>query len=601
MLRTLWVFTLLALACAEPSPRNTLAPVAKAPPAPIAADPAPPAVVEPAPLPQAAPQLLPGVAEGSSGAVSSAEAHASRVGLEVLKRGGHAVDAAIAVAFALAVTHPSAGNLGGGGFMIVRTRAGESTAIDFREIAPRAATKTMYLDKKGELTKDSVLGAKAAGIAGTVAGLEVAHERFGKLAWRELVAPAVALARDGHVLDASHAGTMAAAAGEMRAAGFIDSAVIYEGEGGRALAAGETWKQPELAATLAIIADKGPRSFYEGPLADRIVAGVKKLGGIWSKQDLKAYRAVERKPIELDYRGYHVITMPPPSAGGIVLRQILAASEQLKIYEKPYRSADAFHLYVEAARRAYADRNHWVGDPDFAPVPVEQLTALPYIESRMSGIDPARATPSSQIAPGTLPGVKESEDTTHYSVVDRDGNAVAVTYTLNGSFGAKVVVPGTGVLLNNEMDDFSAKPGSANAYGLVQGERNAIAPRKRMLSSMTPTIVTKGGQLRAVLGTPGGPTITNTVTEILMALVDHQQPLEHAVRAPRLHHQWLPDVIVAEEQLEAPLAEGLAARGHQIMKRPAIGHASCIERDEKTGKLRAVADVTRGGGGAEAY
>jgi len=597
MLRKLLVFTLLLLACAEPSPRAATVP------APAAHAPAlAPAAVAPTPAPEPpAPALLPGVAEGKDGAVSSAEPNASRIGLEVLKRGGHAVDAAVAVAFALAVTHPSAGNLGGGGFMVVRTSSGESVAIDFREIAPRAATKKMYLDKKGELTKDSVLGAKAAGIAGSVAGMELAHKRFGKQPWKSLVEPAVALARDGHTLDDSHAQTMAEAAAQMRTAGFVDSAVIYEGEGGRVLAAGETWKQAQLAATLQVIADEGGRSFYEGALADRIVRGVKKLGGIWSKQDLKGYQAVERKPIELDYRGHHVITMPPPSAGGIVLRQILAASEQLRIYEKPYRSVDAFHLYVEAARRAYADRNHWVGDPDFAPVPVEQLTALPYIESRMRDIDPARATPSSQVAPGTLADTKESEDTTHFSVVDREGNAVAVTYTLNGSFGAKVVVPETGILLNNEMDDFSAKPGSANAYGLVQGERNAIAPKKRMLSSMTPTIVTKNGQLRAVLGTPGGPTITNTVAEILMALVDHDQPLEHAVRAARIHHQWLPDAIMAEEQLEPALAEGLAARGHAITKRGTIGHASCIERNEKTGVLRAVADVTRGGGGAEAY
>jgi len=533
--------------------------------------------------------------------VSSAEANASRVGVEVLKRGGHAVDAAVAVALALAVTHPSGGNLGGGGFMLVRTSDGQSTAIDFREIAPRAATKTMYLDAQGELTQDSVLGAKAAGVPGTVAGLALAHKRFGKLPWKSLVEPAVALARDGHVLDESHAETMADAAAQMRAAGFLDSAVIYEGEGGRPLAASETWKQPELATTLAILAEQGPSSFYEGALAGRIVSGVKKLGGLWTKQDLKTYRAVERKPIELDYRGHRVITMPPPSAGGIVLRQLLGASELLGIHAKPYRSVEAFHLYVEAARRAFADRNHWVGDPDFAVVPVAELTSPEYIALRMRDIDPAHATSSSTIAPGVLAGKPESHDTTHYSVVDREGNAVATTYTLNANFGAKVVVPGTGVLLNNEMDDFSAKPGSANIYGLVQGERNAIAPRKRMLSSMTPTIVLKDGQLRAVLGSPGGPTITNTVAEILMALVDHGIPLEQAVRAARVHHQWLPDVVTVETAIEVPLAAGLSAKGHTIAKRDAIGHASCIERNVATGMLRAVADVTRGGGGAEAY
>lgn len=602
MVRMALVLMLLALACAEPAARVATVSSSGAD-APQSPAPAPPTAVRPKPStpdPSAA-AALEGVAEGKQGAVSSAEANASRIGVDVLKQGGHAVDAAVAVAFALSVTHPSAGNLGGGGFMIVRTSTGESTAIDFREIAPRAATKSMYLDKRGELTKDSVLGARAAGVAGTVAGLGLAHERFGRLPWRSLVEPAIRLARDGHALDASHAQDMAEGAAAMRAAGFLDSAMIYEGEGGAPLAQGAIWKQADLAATLATIAEHGPRSFYEGPLADRIVLGMKKLGGLWSKQDLKGYRAVERTPIELDYRGHHVITMPPPSAGGIVLSQILEASEALGIYGKPYRSVDAVHLYIEAARRAYADRNHWVGDPDFAPVPVAKLIAPSYVQARMKDVDPAHATPSSEVGPGVLEGKPESEDTTHFSVVDREGNAVSMTYTLNASFGAKVVVPATGILLNNEMDDFSAKPGSANLYGLVQGERNAIAPRKRMLSSMTPTIVTKDGQLRAVIGTPGGPTITNTVTEILMALVDHDIPLEQAVRAPRFHHQWLPDAVVVEAAFEEALAAGLAARGHVIVKRDRIGHASCIERVPATGMLRAVADVTRGGGGAEAY
>jgi gamma-glutamyltranspeptidase/glutathione hydrolase len=599
MLRLVWVFLALTLACAEPSPRTATsasAPAAQPPQIAQAAVPAP-ATARTAPPP--AP--LEGVAEGSSGAVSSAEAHASRVGLDVLKRGGHAVDAAVAVAFALAVTHPTAGNLGGGGFMLVRTSKGESIAIDFREIAPRAASRNMYLDAKGELTKDSVLGPRAAGIAGTVAGLALAHQRLGKLPWKELVEPAVALARDGHALDAFHAQKMAQAAGQMRAAGFADSAATYEGEGGRALGEGELWKQPELAATLAIIAEQGPRSFYEGPLADRIVTGVKKLGGIWSKQDLKSYRAIERKPIEIDYRGHRLITMPPPSSGGIVLSQILAASEQLGLYDKPYRSVDAFHLYVEVARRAFFDRDYWVADPDFIEVPVAQLTSRDYVKARMQDIDPARATPSSLIKHGEINDKPESKDTTHYSVVDRDGTAVAVTYTLNAGFGAKVVVPGTGILLNNEMDDFSAKPGAPNLYGLVQGERNAIAPKKRMLSSMTPTIVLKDGQLRAVIGSPGGPTIINTVAQIAMALIDHDVPLEQAVRAARIHHQGLPDVVGTEPSIEATLAEGLTARGHQIARFDSIGHASCIERNPGTGLLRAVADVTRGGGGAEAY
>ncbi len=552
--------------------------------------------------------LAPGVAEGKQGAVASAESHASRAGIDVLRKGGNAIDAAIAVAFALAVTHPSAGNLGGGGFMIVRT-AQVATALDFREVAPAAAKPNMYLDAKGEVTQDSVLGARAAGVAGTVAGLALAHQRFGTLEWSALVAPAVQLAREGHVLDASHAQDIADAANDMRDAGFAESAAIYLGADGQPLPAGATWEQPVLAETLTAIAEGGGRAFYRGPLAQRIAAGVKKLGGLWTVRDLAAYRAIERAPLELDYRGHHVITMPPPSAGGIVLSQILGASELLGIYAKPYRSADAIHLYVEAARRAYADRNHWVGDPEFEPVPIARLTAREYIEARMSDIDPKAATPSSRVAPGSLVAApsgqkvlrKESEETTHFSVVDRLGNAVAVTYTLNGSFGAKVVVPGTGILLNNEMDDFASKPGVPNAYGLVQGKRNAIAKGKRMLSSMTPTIVTKDGKLRAVLGTPGGPTITNTVAEILMALIDHAQPLEAAVRAPRFHHQWLPDQISVEASLEPALTEQLQARGHVIKTREAIGHADCIEVDLATGMLRAVTDVTRDSGGAEAY
>jgi gamma-glutamyltranspeptidase/glutathione hydrolase len=595
---------LLGLACASPAPST--ARTAPQPPAVVqnAAPPAPSPT--PAPEPGAAvPEpsveavLAREIAQGERGAVSTAERYASRVGLEVLQKDGHAVDAAIAVALALAVTHPSAGNLGGGGFMIVRPAKGDSVAIDFREVAPRAATEKMYLDAQGAVTRDSVLGPLAAGVPGTVAGLELAHKRFGRLAWKDLVEPAARLARAGHVLDASHAATMAEAAAEMRAEGFTDSAQVYEGEDGKPLAEGAVWRQPDLAQTLQALAEHGPRAFYEGELAARIAAGVATLNGIWTAEDLRGYRAIERKPLELDYRGHRVITMPPPSAGGIVMRQLLAASEQLGIYKLPYRSAQAFHLYVEAARRAYADRNYWVGDPDFAPVPVAELTSTKYIRARMKDIDRKRATPSSKIATGKP--ISESPDTTHFSVVDGEGNAVAVTYTLNGSFGAKVVVPGTGILLNNEMDDFAAKPGEPNAYGLVQGARNAIAPGKRMLSSMTPTIVTKNGELRAVLGSPGGPTITNTVTEILMALVDHKQPLEQAVRAPRVHHQWLPDTVVAEASLEPELEAGLRERGHEVVKRASIGHASCIERLPKSRVLRAVADATRGGGSAEAY
>jgi gamma-glutamyltranspeptidase/glutathione hydrolase len=586
----------LFLACSPPAPRThapstqvEAAHAASAAPAPVAA-----ARTLPAHDPSQA-----GVAVGIHGAVASAEANASRIGVAVLGRGGNAIDAAIAVAFALAVTQPNAGNIGGGGFMLVRMADGTATAFDYRETAPAAATPNMYLDAAGKVTHDSVLGARAAGIPGTVAGLALAHQRFGRLPWAVLVEPALALARDGHVLDDGHAADMAKTLPAMRDAGFKDSVRVYSAENGAELHAGDVWKQPDLAATLELIAHQGPRAFYEGPLAERMAQGVKALGGIWTSDDLRKYRAVERKPIVFEYRGHQVLSMPPPSSGGIVLRQILAASELLDMQSYPWRSVQGFHLYAEAARRAYADRNELLGDPDFVHVPVEQLTSLDYIKKRMSDIDPHHATPSDRIHGGI--GPDELPQTTHFSVVDDDGNAVANTYTLNGSFGAKAVIPGTGILLNNEMDDFAAKPGAPNMYGLVQSARNAIAPGKRMLSSMTPTILVKDGKLRAIVGSPGGPTITNTVAEIVRALIDYAQPLDIAVRAPRLHHQWLPDQIMIERDFEPEIASGLEALGHHVERIDAFGHANCIEVDPATHGYRAVADVQRKGGEADAY
>jgi gamma-glutamyltranspeptidase/glutathione hydrolase len=584
-------FAALLLACSQPAPRAQ-APRAQA---------APPAVAPAAPeraLPAHDPAQA-GVAVGIHGAVASAEGNASRIGVAVLRRGGNAVDAAVAVAFALAVTHPGAGNLGGGGFMLVRMADGSATAFDYRETAPGAATANMYLDASGKVTKDSVIGARAAGIPGTVAGLALAHQRFGRLPWAALVEPALALARDGHRIDEWHARDLEKAVPAMRAAGFEETVRVYTGANGAELHTGDLWKQPDLAATLQVIAHEGPRAFYEGPLAERMVQGVKAIGGIWTSDDLRKYRAVERKPIVFDYRGVQVLSMPPPSSGGIVLRQILAASEILNMQAQPWRSVLGFHLYAEAARRAYADRSELLGDPDFVHVPVEQLTSFDYIKQRMSDIDPQHATPSSRVHGGIIPG--ESPQTTHFSVVDDDGNAVANTYTLNGNFGAKRVIPGTGVLLNNEMDDFSAKPGEPNMYGLVQSARNAIAPGKRMLSSMTPTILVGDGKLRAVVGSPGGPTITNTVAEIVRALIDYGQPLDVAVNAPRLHHQWLPDQITVEQDFEPDIVSGLQALGHKVERFESFGHANCIEVDPPTHGYRAVADVKRKGGEADAY
>jgi gamma-glutamyltranspeptidase/glutathione hydrolase len=582
----------LLLACSQPAP-HAQAPRAEAAP-PVVASAAAPERSLPAHDPAQA-----GVAVGIHGAVASAEANASRIGVAVLRRGGNAIDAAVAVAFALAVTHPTAGNLGGGGFMLVRMADGSATAFDYRETAPGAATPNMYLDAAGKVTKDSVLGARAAGIPGTVAGLALAHQRFGRLPWAVLVEPAIALARDGHLIDDVHARDLERAVPAMREAGFAETVPVFSGENGAELHTGDLWKQPDLAATLEVIARSGPRAFYEGPLAERMVEGMKAIGGLWSSDDLRKYRAVERKPIVFEYRGHQVLSMPPPSSGGIVLRQILAASELLNMHAQPWRSVLDFHLYTEAARRAYADRNELLGDPDFVHVPVEQLTSLEYIKQRMSDIDPQHATPSSQVHGGIIPG--ESSQTTHFSVVDDEGNAVSNTYTLNGSFGAKRIIPGTGVLLNNEMDDFAAKPGSPNMYGLVQSARNAIAPGKRMLSSMTPTILVKDGKLRAVVGSPGGPTITNTVAGIVRALIDYGQPLDVAVNAPRLHHQWLPDQITVEQDFEPEIVTGLEALGHKVERFDSIGHANCIEVDPTTHGYRAVADVKRKGGEADAY
>jgi gamma-glutamyltranspeptidase / glutathione hydrolase len=557
------------------------------------------------------------VASGRHGAVSSAESNASFVGRAVLERGGNAVDAAIAVAFALGVTQPSAGNIGGGGFMLVRRPNGEAVAIDYREVAPGAAHRDMFLDGAGEVTLDGRYGPRAAGIPGTVAGLALAHEKFGTLPWAELVAPAIALARAGHRLDAEHAQELAWGLDTLRQyQKRIDSAtpsatrtaleqavqatgVLWSRADGSALLVGDLWQQPELADTLELIAHGGAAAFYAGPLADRLATGVQAMGGLWTVEDLAGYRVIERAPLELDYHGHHVLTMPPPSGGGVVLRQILAASEQLGLAALDWDSPERVHLFAEVARRAYAARNELIGDPDFMHVPLERLLDTRHMLARMADIDRHHATPSSQIATG-IP-LAESMHTTHFSVIDRSGMAVANTFTLNESFGARVQAPGTGVTLNNEMDDFTAKVGAPNLFGLVQGTQNAIEPGKRMLSSMSPTIVLRGERVRAVLGSPGGPTITTTVAQILMQLIDHGRSLESAIAAPRVHHQWLPDQLMIERRLPDATARALTALGHTLSPELGIGHANCIEVELPAGMIHAVADVTRGGGAAAAY
>jgi gamma-glutamyltranspeptidase/glutathione hydrolase len=545
------------------------------------------------------------VASSAHGMVASAERHATLIGAEVLRSGGNAVDAAVAVAYALAVTHPTAGNLGGGGFMLIAMADGRSAAIDYREVAPAAATRGMYQDASGNLIEGkSTVGGLAAGIPGTVAGLALALERFGTKPHRELVLPAVRLAREGHPLDEHHAQTLAEVLEDMQS--FPDSLAIYS-RGGQPYRAGEVLVQKDLADTLQLIADQGPQAYYQGELARRLVAGARKVGAIWTEQDLAGYRAVLREPLRFEYRGHTVLSMPPPSSGGVVLAQMLRSAELGGLSRLGAGTPDALHLYVEIARRMYADRNEWLGDPDFVPVPLPGLLDPQYLRSRLAGIDPAHATPSSEVGPGQPPGAQaasrpagpapaEGQQTTHYSVVDRWGNAVSNTYTLNLNFGSKAVAPGTGVLLNNEMDDFAAKPGHPNSFGLVQGERNAIAPRKRMLSSMTPTIVLRDGKVRLVVGSPGGSTIITTVFQIVHHVLDHGWALAPAVEAPRVHHQGLPDEVAVEEgRLPRELLQELEARGHKIAPRKRIGAAHCIEVDARTGRSIGVVDPREGG------
>ncbi len=539
------------------------------------------------------------VALGTHGAVASQETHASDIGIATLKRGGNAVDAAIAVAFALAVTHPSAGNIGGGGFMIVRMKDGRTAAIDYRETAPGKASRDMYLDAKGNLTKGSLLGAKAAGIPGTVAGLALAHAKFGKLPWKDLVAPAIELARKGFPVDHDLAATFKEVLPKLKEKESKSCAAYISHGDDKPLLEGETLANPDLATTLEAIANGGPDAFYQGALAAKMADEVAKAGGIWQASDLASYKAKMRDPLVFSYRGVDVVTMPLPSSGGIVLRQLLGASEILHMDEKPWRSADEIHLFIEAARRAYADRNELLGDPDFVKAPVEKLLDMTYIESRMKTVDPNKATPSSDVRPG-IEAPHESKETTHFSVIDEDGDAVSNTYTLNTGFGAKFIVPGTGILLNDEMDDFSAKPGTANTFGLVQGEPNKIEPGKRMLSSMTPAVLVDHGEVRAIVGSPGGPTITTTVAQVIRGIVDYKRPLDEVVPAFRAHHQWLPDMIFTEKAMPDDVVSALEAKGHKVKKGDTIGNAECIEVDPATHGFRAVADTARTGGGAAA-
>ena len=492
------------------------------------------------------------------------EAQAADVGIAVLQKGGNAVDAAVAMGFAMAATHPFAGNLGGGGFMLVRFADGRSTFIDFREMAPAAAMRNMYLDAKGELTKDSIEGWRSSGVPGTVRGFQMAVEKYGKRSWAESLAPAIRLAK-GFPLSYALSQSLK---GSRDLGNDPESKRIFQ-KNGAFFEMGEILSQPELAATLERIARNGANEFYEGETAKRFAAEMAKHGGIITEADLKAYKAIERTPLKGKYKNYTVITAPPSSSGGIALLEMLGIIDGTKYDETGSGSASAIHYVAESMRRAYADRNEYVGDPAFVKVPIAGLLDPAYHAKLRATIDPEKATPSSMVKPGK-PAGSESMETTHYSVVDSEGNAVAVTYTLNGGFGNGITVPGLGFLLNNEMDDFSAKPGTPNMFGLVQGENNAIQPGKRPLSSMTPTIIEKDGKLFMTAGAPGGSRISTAVLQVILNVIDFGMNVQDAIDAPRFHHQWQPDRLSLERGISPDTVAILKARGYDVDYAPGV-------------------------------
>ena len=497
--------------------------------------------------------------------VVAQESIAADVGVSVLQKGGNAVDAAVAVGFALAVTHPFAGNLGGGGYMLVRLSDGRATFIDFRERAPERASHDMYLDAQGKPTRDSIEGWRSSGVPGTVRGFELALSKYGKRSWNDDLAPAVELATKGFPVSYALSQSLRIS----RSLGTsADSKRIFQ-KNGAFFDVGDLLVQPELAQTLERIARNGANEFYEGETAQRLAREMSAHGGLISLSDLKGYRAIERTPLQGTYKGYTILTAPPSSSGGIALLEMLGILEGTNYERGGAGSASAIHYLAEAMRRAYADRNAYVGDPDFVKVPIAGLLDPAYLARLRASIDPERATPSSLVRPGRPAGT-EHDQTTHYTVVDAEGNAVAVTYTLNGGYGNGITVPGLGFLLNNEMDDFAAKPGTPNMFGLVQGESNAIQPGKRPLSSMTPTIVVKDGKLFMTAGAPGGSRISTAVLQVILNVVDFGMNVQDAVDAARVHHQWLPDTLSLEHGISPDTVALLQARGYTVDYAPGV-------------------------------
>jgi gamma-glutamyltranspeptidase/glutathione hydrolase len=539
--------------------------------------------------------------------VASVQIDASRAGAEIMKQGGNAVDAAVATGFALAVTHSAAGNLGGGGFMLIRMANGETHFLDYREKAPAKATHDMYLDDKGNVLPDaSLVGYKASGVPGSVAGMVYAEKHFGKLTLQQVIAPALRLARDGFPLSYEDAEGFQ----DENLTKFPESRRIFQ-RNGKFYEAGDIFRQPELAKTLERIAAT-PDDFYKGEMAQQIAADMTKGGGLITAKDLAAYEVKDRPVIRGTYRGYEVLSAPPPSSGGVALVETLNILEGFDLAKLGNRSAASMHYTLEAYRRAFFDRSEFLGDPDFAKIPVAQLVDKRYGVAWRETIDPKRATRSSDLKRpaifanldryaelhGQTANISESTETTHYSVVDDAGDAVAVTTTLNGGFGSYVTVEGLGFLLNNEMDDFSSKPGVPNQYGLVQGEANAIGPGKRPLSAMTPTIVLKDGKLFMVLGSPGGPRIITTVANILMGVTDYGMNIQQAVNAPRFHNQWLPDEEILEEGISPDTVRILKQMGHNVVQRDDDHYWSdgeCILIDPKSGERLGASDGRNNG------
>lgn len=510
----------------------------------------------------------------TQGMVASVDAMATQVGVDILKQGGNAVDAAVAVGYALAVTHPQAGNLGGGGFMLLRTKDGATTAIDFREMAPAGTTRDMFLDEQGNPdSKKSLTSPLASGTPGTVAGLSLALEKYGSLPLNSVVRPAIKLAQEGFIVNDALADDLKTYGSEVLPHHENSKAIFWKD--GEPLKKGDKLVQQDLANSLTMIAENGPDAFYKGEIARQIAQQMQQNGGLITTDDLAAYQAVERTPVSGEYRGYQIFSMPPPSSGGIHIVQILNILENFDMKKYGFGSADAIQIMAEAEKYAYADRSEYLGDPDFVSVPWQALTSKAYAKSIAGQIDINKAKPSSEIRPGKL-APYESDQTTHFSVVDKDGNAVAVTYTLNTTFGTGIVAGNTGILLNNQMDDFSAKPGVPNVYGLVGGEANAVGPKKRPLSSMSPTIVVKDGKTWLVTGSPGGSRIITTVLQMVVNTIDFGMNVAEATNAPRFHHQWLPDELRVEKGFSPDTLKLLEQKGQKVALKEAMGSTQSI-------------------------